>query len=35
MLTFISALAQSSIEGKLWIVQRGKIREYTPEQGPG
>lgn len=34
MLTLISALAQSSIEGKLWIVQRGKIREYTPEAEP-
>ncbi|HZF49892.1 MAG TPA: DUF5615 family PIN-like protein [Polyangiaceae bacterium] len=33
ILTLISALSRSSIEGKLWIVHRGGIREYTPEEG--
>lgn len=26
--TLVSGLKQEKIEGKLWIVQRGKIREY-------
>jgi predicted nuclease of predicted toxin-antitoxin system len=30
--TLLAGLTQSSIEGKLWIVQRGRIREY---QEPG
>lgn len=34
VLTLIRALAQSSIEGKLWIVQRGRIREFTPVDAP-
>ena len=29
--TLISGLAGESIEGKLWIVQRGRIRAYQPE----
>lgn len=29
--TLISGLAQEEIEGKLWIIQRGKIRIYQPE----
>jgi predicted nuclease of predicted toxin-antitoxin system len=30
--TLVEALATSSIEGKLWIVESGRIREYTPER---
>lgn len=29
--TFIVALSNYEIEGKLWVVQRGRIREYRPE----
>ena len=29
--TLAIGLADSAIEGKLWIVQRGRIREYHPE----
>ena len=29
--TLAVGLAESTIEGKLWIVQRGRIREYHPE----
>jgi predicted nuclease of predicted toxin-antitoxin system len=29
--TFIAALGQKEIDGKLWVVQRGKVREYQPE----
>jgi len=29
--TLIGGLAQLEIEGKLWIIQRGRIREYQPE----
>jgi|SRR5208337_3934636 len=32
--TLITALAQRPIEGKLWIVDRHRIREYLPEGGP-
>jgi predicted nuclease of predicted toxin-antitoxin system len=35
ILTLISGLVQSSIEGRLWIVQRGRIRGYAPEKEPG
>jgi hypothetical protein len=28
--TLIGGLAQKEIKGNLWIVQRGKIREYHP-----
>ena len=31
--TLITGLAQKEIAGQLWIVQRGKIREYQPEEG--
>jgi len=32
--TLLAALAQQDIAGKLWIVQRGRIREYQrPEEG--
>jgi hypothetical protein len=31
--TLIAGLAQKEIAGQLWIVQRGKIREYQPEEG--
>ena len=27
----IEGIAQNEIAGKLWIVQRGRIREYRPE----
>lgn len=30
--TLIGGLARESIEGKLWIVQRGRIRAYQPEE---
>jgi len=30
--TLIAGLAQRQIEGKLWIIQRGRIREYQPEE---
>jgi predicted nuclease of predicted toxin-antitoxin system len=30
--TLIAGLAQQQIEGKLWIIQRGRIREYQPEE---
>jgi len=29
--TLASGLAERSIEGKLWIVQRGRLREYQEE----
>ncbi len=30
--TLIGGLARESIAGKLWIVQRGRIRAYQPEE---
>ena len=30
--TLAVGLSDSVIDGKLWIVQRGRIREYNPEQ---
>lgn len=30
--TFIEGLAKGDIVGKLWIVERGRIREYQPER---
>ena len=30
--TLIVGLARKEIEGRLWIIQRGKIREYQPEE---
>jgi len=30
--TLIIGLTQRQIEGKLWIIQRGRIREYQPEE---
>jgi hypothetical protein len=30
MNTLLAALAQADITGKLWTVQRGRIREYQP-----
>ncbi len=29
--TLISNLAENRVEGRLWIVQKGRIREYQPE----
>ena len=29
--TLITGLAGRQIEGRLWIIQRGRIREYQPE----
>ena len=31
METLAEALSNDSIEGKLWIVEPGRIREYSPE----
>lgn len=30
--TLISGLAKENIEGKLWIVQRGRFRAYQPDE---
>ena len=30
--TLIGAIQQESVEGNLWIVQRGRIRQYQPEE---
>ncbi len=30
--TLVSALEDGAIEGKLWIIERHRIREYLPEQ---
>lgn len=30
--TLIGALERDEITGKLWIIQRGRIREYRPER---
>ena len=32
-LTLIEGLARGSIKGRLWVVQRGRIREYQEERG--
>ncbi len=34
MRTLVAGLAARDISGKLWVVQRGRIREYQPEEGP-
>ena len=31
MQTLIDGLARNELRGRLWIVQRDRIREYTPE----
>ncbi len=31
--TLIVGLTQKKIEGQLWIIQRGRIREYQSEEG--
>ena len=31
--TFIAALGSNEIEGKLWIVEKERIRIYRPEEG--
>jgi len=31
--TLIAGLARKEVEGRLWIIQRGKIRECQPEEG--
>jgi hypothetical protein len=28
----IGALSKADVAGKLWIVERGRIREYRPER---
>ena len=33
--TLATGFGKTSIEGKLWIVQRGHIREYQEEQESG
>lgn len=30
--TLIGGLERESIMGKLWVIQRGRIREYQPEE---
>ena len=30
--TFIAALSSNDIDGKLWIVEKGRIRIYRPEE---
>lgn len=30
--TLIGGIARETIEGRLWIVQRGRIRTYQPEE---
>jgi len=32
MQTLIGGLDRESVTGKLWVVQRGRIREYQPEE---
>lgn len=29
--TLVAALEKGEIRGKLWIIQKGRIREYQPE----
>jgi hypothetical protein len=29
--TLVTALERESIEGKLWIIERHRVREYLPE----
>ena len=31
--TLIGGLSKKEIRGKLWTIQRGRIREYQPEEG--
>jgi predicted nuclease of predicted toxin-antitoxin system len=31
--TLATALESRSVDGRLWVVQRGRIREYEPEEG--
>ncbi len=31
--TLAAALESRSVDGRLWVVQRGRIREYEPEEG--
>ena len=33
--TLLAGLERENIEGKLWIVSRGRIREYQPEDASG
>jgi predicted nuclease of predicted toxin-antitoxin system len=30
--TFIQALEKEDVTGKLWVVQRGRVREYEPDE---
>jgi predicted nuclease of predicted toxin-antitoxin system len=32
MQTLVGGLDRASVIGKLWVVQRGRIREYQPEE---
>jgi Domain of unknown function (DUF5615) len=34
MRTLLAGLAQREITGKLWVVQRERIREYQPVEEP-
>jgi len=31
VLALVSALTKREVLGKLWVVQKGRIREYQPE----
>jgi len=31
--TLIDGLARNTITGKLWVIQRSRIREYQPDRG--
>lgn len=31
--TLVAALARQEIAGKLWVIQRGRVREYRPAEG--
>jgi hypothetical protein len=33
--TLAEALTRESVEGELWIIQKGRIREYQEEEGGG
>ncbi len=33
--TLVAHLRQADIAGHLWIVERRRVRQYEPDQGPG
>ena len=32
--TLLSAFERGEVQGRLWIVQVGRVREYSPEEAP-